>query len=102
MCVVKLWHVTRLNIQSALFGCLELVLVDIPILVTNGCRMGAKGWDLAKADHLWPQIIQCLLVGLLEKLSGVSAKETALIKGNAIRLELLDSEVCEASHKSLL
>ncbi len=60
MCVVKLWHVTRLNIQAALFGCLELVLVDIPILVTDSGRVGAKGRDLAKADHLWPQIIQRL------------------------------------------
>ena len=80
MCVVKLWHVARLNIQAALFGCLKLVLVDIPILVTNRGRVGAKGWDLAKADHLWPQIIQCFLVSCLKKLSSIRSEETTLVK----------------------
>ncbi len=80
MSVVKLRNIARLNIQAALFGCFELVLVDIPILVTNSGRMGAKGWNLAKADHLWPQIVQRLLKSRLKKLSRICSKETALVE----------------------
>ncbi len=82
--MIQLWHIAWLHIQTALLSCLELAFVDVTVLIANGRGMRAKGWDLAETDHLWPQIIQCLLVGLLEKLSGVSAKETALIKGHTI------------------
>lgn len=92
--MIQLWHIAWLHVQTALLGCLVLAFVDVTVLIANGCGMRAKGWDLAESNHLWPQIVQCLLMSLLEKLSGVSAKETTLIKGHHIRLELLDGEIC--------
>ena len=64
--------------------------------------MGAKGWDLAKANHLWPQIIQSLLVSCLKKLSSIRSEETALVKRHHIRLQLLYGEIREATHQCRL
>ncbi len=93
MRMIQLWHIAWLHVQTALLGCLVLVFVNVAILIANGRGKRTKGWDFTETNHLWPQIIQCLLVSLLEKLSGVSTEETTLIKWHHIRLELLDREI---------
>ena len=99
MGVVELGHVARLHVQTPLLCCFKLVFINVSILIANRSWVGSEGRELAQRNHLWPQVIESLLVSFFKQLSRGWSEETAFVENSHVRLQLLDCEVSQACHQ---